>query len=73
MESSQLIYKLNNAEYIVGAGKFAPFASNKTVVGDRSKLLVEDKIIVDSLNNMFKNDEDFKIMNIQVVGMLFTN
>lgn len=64
----------DNAENPVSAVEFAPYAGRKKIKTDRSKLLVEAKIICDKVMSLNVNEENaalLKVVNVQFMGIFW--
>ncbi|KAI8639630.1 hypothetical protein BD408DRAFT_421032 [Parasitella parasitica] len=55
---AKLVLLCDNAEYPVCAVEFAPYAGLERIITDRSKLLVEAKIICDKVMSLNVNEEN---------------
>ncbi|CEP08468.1 hypothetical protein [Parasitella parasitica] len=69
---AKLVLLYDNAEYPVCAVEFAPYAGRKKIKTDRSKLLVEAKIISDKVMSLNVNEENaalLKVVNVQIMGL----
>lgn len=68
---AKLVLLYDHAEYPVCAAEFAPYAGLKRIKTDRSKLLVEAKVICDKIMNLELSEEQaalLSVVNVQVVG-----
>lgn len=68
---AKLVLLYDNTEYPVCAVKFAPYAGVKKIKIDRSKLLVEAKIICDKVMSLNVNEENaalLNVVNVQIMG-----
>ncbi|KAF1801502.1 hypothetical protein FB192DRAFT_1341992 [Mucor lusitanicus] len=69
---AKLVLLYDHAEYPVCAAEFAPYAGLKRIKTDRSKLLVEAKVICDKIMNLELSEEQaalLSVVNVQVVGL----
>ncbi|KAI8085647.1 hypothetical protein BDF21DRAFT_242228 [Thamnidium elegans] len=68
---AKLVLLYDAAEYPVCAVEFASYAGSKKIKTDRSKLLVEAKVICDKVMELNINEENaalLNIVNIQIMG-----
>jgi hypothetical protein len=70
---AKLVLVYDDTEYPVSSMEFAPYSGLKKIKTDRSKLLVEAKVIYNQIIGLNISDENaalLKITNIQIMGKI---